>query len=435
VTSSGSGGGAVRRRWWIAVLGALVIAGVLWGVRARSSRGAGASATAQGGAPPRAAGAPAGGGGQGGPGGPPRAIPVAAAQVQRRDVPIYLEGLGNVVAGRTVTVRAQVDGRLDKVLFDEGQLVHRGQLIAQIDPRPFEIQLHQAQGALARDEAQLANARKNLERFRALRAENLIAQQQVDDQLATASQLEATVRIDRAAIETARLNLDYARITSPIDGVTGLRLVDQGNLIRASDQNGLVIVTQLDPISVLFTLPQDDLRAISTEMARGKLAVDLFARDGSTPLGSGELTVIDNQINQNTSTLRLKATVPNPKRLLWPNQFVNARLRLMTRQGALVMPVTAVQRGPSGTFVYVVGDDLTAAQRPIELEATPGDLAIVASGLKEGERVVTDGQNQLRPGSKVVIRDAARPAGAPRVAGDGADAARQGGQARQGGAR
>jgi multidrug efflux system membrane fusion protein len=424
----------VRRRWWIAVLGALVIAGVLWGVRARSSKGAGANATAQGGTSPRAPGAP--GAPAGGPGGgPPRAIPVAAAQVTRRDVPIYLEGLGNVVAGRTVTVRAQVDGRLDKVLFDEGQLVRRGQLIAQIDPRPFEIQLHQAQGALARDEAQLANANKNLERFRALRQENLIAQQQVDDQLAAASQLEGSVRIDRAAIETARLNLDYARITSPIDGVTGLRLVDQGNLVRASDQNGLVVVTQLDPIGVIFTLPQDDLRAISTEMARGKLAVDLFARDGTTPLGSGELTVIDNQINQNTSTLRLKAMAPNPKRLLWPNQFVNARLRLTTRQGALVMPVTAVQRGPSGTFVYVIGDDLTATQRPIELDATPGDLAIVANGLKEGERVVTDGQNQLRPGSKVVVREPARPAAAPRVAGDGADAARQGGQARQGGAR
>jgi membrane fusion protein, multidrug efflux system len=424
VNSSGAGGVVMRRRMWLAVIGAVIIAGVLWAVHLRSTRGAGSAGGA-----PQASGADRGGGPQapGAPGGPARAVPVAAAPVVRRDVPIYLEGLGNVVAGKTVTIRPQVDGRLDKVLFTDGQAVRRGQLLAQIDPRPFQIQLHQGEGALARDEAQLANARKNLERSSALRDEKLIAQQQVDDQAAAASQLEATVRIDRAAIETARLNLDYARIASPIDGVTGVRFVDEGNLIRASDPNGIVIVTQLDPISVIFTLPQDDLRALSTEMQRGALPVDVLARDGATPLGSGALAVIDNQINQTTGTLRLKATVPNPKHVLWPNQFVNVRLRLTTRQGALVMPATAVQRGPNGTFVYVVGDDLTAAQRPIELEASQDDFVIVAKGVNEGERVVVDGQGQLRPGSKVALRDPGRPASAPRITADGAGAARQGG--------
>jgi multidrug efflux system membrane fusion protein len=408
-----------RSRWMAAVLGAIAIAAVLWVVHVRSTRRTAAAGGTDAARP---------GAAQGPGGAQARAVPVAAVPVARRDVPIYLEGLGNVIAGNTVTIRPQVDGRLDKVLFTEGQAVRRGQILAQIDPRPFQIQLHQAEGALARDEAQVANARLNLQRLRALREEKLIAQQQVDDQAAAASQFEATVRIDRAAIETARLNLDYARITSPIDGVTGVRLVDQGNLVHATDPNGLVVVTQLDPISVIFTLPADDLRALSTEMQRGRLRVDLFGRDGASPLGSGELALIDNQINQTTATLRLKATVRNPKRLLWPNQFVNVRLRLTTREGALVMPATAVQRGPSGTFVYVVGDDLTAAQRPIELEATQGDLTIVAKGVKEGERVVVDGQNQLRPGSKVALRDPARPANGPRVAGDGGDAALQGGQ-------
>jgi membrane fusion protein, multidrug efflux system len=388
---------ARRRRRWVAavvVLAVALIAVAVW--RSRSQPRPVAGPAAGGGAP---AGAARGGDAAA------RPVSVAAAQVARRDVPIHLMGLGNVVANRTVTVKTQVDGRLQEVLFREGQAVKRGAVLAQIDPRPFQAQLHQAEGALKRDLAQLAGARRNLERFRQLAEQKLIPQQQADDQEALVGQFDGAVQIDRAAIETAKLNLDYARITSPVDGVTGIRAVDPGNVVHASDQNGIVLVTQLDPIAVLFTLPQDQLTAVATELARGPLSVEVYGRDGAALLGTGKVELIDNQINQATSTIRLKAIVPNPKRLLWPNQFVNARLLLTTRQGALVVPTTALQRGPSGTLVYVINDDGTVAPRPVEVDATEGDLALVAKGLQQGERIVTDGQNQLRPGSKVSVRE------------------------------
>ncbi len=385
----------------MAAVGALAIAGVLWGVHRRSEV------------------RPAGAGSAAGARQPARAIPVAVATAARRDVPIFLEGLGTVVANKTVTVRPQVDGRLEAVLFREGQAVRRGDVLAQIDPRAFQAQLHQAEGALARDRAQLQNARLNVERDRQLVAQSLIAQQQLDTDLAAQGQLEGAVRMDQAAIETARLNVEYSRITSPIDGVTGIRVVDPGNVVRQTDQNGIVVVTQLDPIAVLFTLPQDELGPVAEALAGGRLALDAYSRDGSTLLGTGELALIDNQINQATATIRLKALLPNPRRVLWPNQFVNARLHLRTRKGALVVPTLAVQRGPSGPYVYVVGRDDTVALRPVVLEATQGDLAVVAKGVEEGERVVVEGQNQLRPGARVVVRGAAQQkAGAP-VARDG----------------
>jgi len=406
--------GAPRRRrlWlpWLVLVLVAVGAGVWW-TRAHKAEPAG-----RGGAPsaPAAQGA--------------RPVPVTTATASKRDVPVFLQGLGNVVAYNTVTVRSQVDGRLQELPFREGQTVKRGQVLAQIDPRPFLAAQHQAESALARDEAQLTNARLNLKRFRALRAENLIAQQQVDDQAATVAQLEGTVGTDHAAVETARLNVEYARITSPIDGVVGIRAVDVGNLVRATDTNGIVVVTQLDPISVLFTLPQDHLAEVSTALARGPLGVDVYARDNAALLGSGQLAVLDNQINQATSTIRLKAVVPNPKRLLWPNQFVNARLRLSTKDAALVVPAVAIQRGPNGSFVYVIAADGTAEMRRVET-TTQGDLAIVSTGLNEGERVAVEGQSQLRPGAKVAVRaPQARPAGAAPGAGPSAPPA--GGPAR-----
>jgi multidrug efflux system membrane fusion protein len=334
-----------------------------------------------------------------------RIVPVVVTNVQQRDVPVYLDGLGSVVANKTVTVKSQVDGRLDKVLFREGQEVKRGQLIAQIDPRPFQIQLHQAEGALARDQAQLVNAKKNVERYEALVKKKMIAQQQLDDQIALVGQLEGAVRVDQAAIESAKLNLDYARIASPIDGVTGVRQIDQGNVVRATDQAGLVVLTQLDPIAVLFTLPQDDLPRVAEQMQRGTLLVEAYSRDGQSKLGTGELALIDNQINQATSTMRLKALFPNPQRLLWPNQFVKARLLLTTRKDALVIPSPSVLRGPEGTFAYVIGKDSTASMRPLEVEAMQAEVAIVAKGVQAGEKVVVEGQNQLRPGSKVQARE------------------------------
>jgi multidrug efflux system membrane fusion protein len=330
---------------------------------------------------------------------------VVAATVEQRDVPVYLEGLGAVVANRTVTIRSQVDGRLDQVLFKEGHAVRAGQVLAQIDPRPYQIQLLQAEGAMARDQAQLDNARLTVGRDRQLIADKLIAPQQLDTDQAVANQLEGVVRIDQAAIQSARLSLDYARVTSPIDGVTGVRLVDPGNFVRASDPGGLVVVTELDPVAVIFSLPQDDLLRVSGQMGLAELPVEAFARDGTTLLGTGKLALIDNQINQATSTLRLKATLPNPKRLLWPNQFVKARLLLSTRRGALVIPTTAVQRGPAGTFVYVIDQEQVVAVRPVQVAPPQGELAVVEKGLEAGERVVADGQDQLRPGNKVAPRD------------------------------
>ncbi len=333
-----------------------------------------------------------------------RVVPVVAAPVTQRDVAITLDGLGTATAANTVTVRSQVDGRLEKVLFREGQEVRRGDLLAQIDPRLFEIQRHQAEGALARDQATLKNAKLNMERFEDLRKRNLVPQQQVDDQGTLVGQAEGAVAIDRAALENARLNLDYARITSPIDGVTGVRLIDAGNLVHASDQTGIVVLTQLDPIAVIFTLPQDDLPAVSEQLRKGTLDVQAFARDGKTRLGSGHVLLIDNQINQNTATIRIKALFPNPHRALWPNQFVKAQLLLTTLKDVLVVPATAVQRGPEGLFAYVVGQDQTVTAQKIEVERTQGDLSIISKGLAEGDLVVVDGQAQLRPGAKVQAR-------------------------------
>jgi multidrug efflux system membrane fusion protein len=343
-----------------------------------------------------------------------RAVPVVSAAVQLRDVPIYLDGLGNVSAFKTVTVRSQVDGRLDQVLFKEGQAVKAGELLARIDPRPFQNQLRQAQGALARDQAQLQAAKVNLERYRQLTAKKLIPAQQADDQAALVGQLDGSVQVDRATIQVAKLNLDYASITSPIEGVTGVRIVDPGNLVHAADANGLVVITQLDPISVLFSLPQDELPRVMRELQAGALAVEAWSRDGAQKLATGELALIDNQINAATATLRLKAVFPNPQRLLWPNQFVKARLLLTTRKNALVVPATVPQRGPDGTFAYVIQQDQTVQPRPIEVDHMEGDLAIVSKGLAEGEQVVVDGQNQLRAGSKVAARQAGQPGRAPR---------------------
>jgi multidrug efflux system membrane fusion protein len=293
------------------------------------------------------------------------------------------------------------------VLFREGQAVRAGQVLAQIDPRPFRVQLEQGQGALARDQAQLRAARLTLQRDEDLLRRKLIAQQDVDNQAAVVGQFEGAVRIDQAQIDSARLNLEYARITSPIEGVTGVRLVDPGNLVHPSDATGLVVLTQLDPVAVLFTLPQDYLPQVAQQMELSTLTVEAWSRDGNVKLGAGELLVIDNQINQNTATMRLKATFGNPQRLLWPNQFVKARLLLTVRKGAIVVPSTAVQRGPEGTFAYVVGADQTVQPRPIEVELTQGDLSAIARGLSPGEVVVSDGAAALRPGAKVAPRPAA----------------------------
>src|SRR5450759_75912 len=276
-----------------------------------------------------------------------RPVSVVTAKVVARDMPVILDGLGTVTAYKTVTVRSQVDGRLDSVAFREGQFVKRGTLLALIDPRSFAIQLHQAEGALARDQAQLGGGKVNLDRYARVAKDKLIPQQQADDQGVLVGQLEGSVKADQAQIEQAKLMLEYAHIRSPIDGVTGVRLVDPGNMVHPAEAGGIVVVTQVDPIAVLFTLPQDELPRVQKALAEGKPAVDALSRDGSGVLATGTLEVIDNQINATTATIRLKAIFPNPARVLWPNQFVKARLHLGLRKGALVVPAVAVQRGPA----------------------------------------------------------------------------------------
>jgi multidrug efflux system membrane fusion protein len=346
-----------------------------------------------------------------GKGGPPRAVAVSVANVDQRDVPVTVEGLGTVTPLATVTVKTQVDGRLVQLAFTEGQNVKKGDPIAQVDPRPFQIQLEQATAAKARDEATARNAQLNLQRYTSLRDQKLVPQQQVDDQKTVMEQANAAVQLDVAAINNAKLQLDYAHITSPIDGVAGIRQVDLGNIVHPGDANGIVVLTQLDPISIIFTLPQDALADVTQAMSESqdKLDVEAYARDGTTLLAKGKLYVVDNEINPTTATMRLKATFDNPKRALWPNQFVKARLYLRVREGALVIPTPALQRGPQGTYVYVIGPDDVAQTRDVDIDSTQGDLTLIAKGLQKDERVVTDGLGQLKPGAKVQVRAPAAP--------------------------
>jgi multidrug efflux system membrane fusion protein len=377
-----------KRRWpmWLGLIAALLVALLLVTRLRRSSSTQGA--------PAASASASA------------RPIPVVAATVAERDVPIYLEGLGNAVPLSTVTVKPQVDGRLVRVLFKEGQRVKKGELLAEIDPRPFTIQLHQAEASLARDTAQLQNARIALSRNEALRKDGLIPQQQLDDQQALVNQLQAALQGDRAQIEAARLQLDYASVRSPIDGVTGVRLVDAGNLVRAADTTGLVVITELDPMAVTFNLPQDDLARVNQAQAKQSLSVEVNNRDGTQQLGKGTLSLVDNQVNSATATVRLKATVPNPDRLLWPNQFVKVRLLVEMRQKALVVPAAAIQRGPEGALIYVVTPASQVEARKVEVDSVHEAQAIIEKGVSAGERVVVEGQSQLRPNAKVTVRSA-----------------------------
>ncbi len=333
-----------------------------------------------------------------------RPTPVSVARALVADVPVIVEGLGTVTPLYTVNVRTLVDGRLDSVAFQEGQMVHKGDLLALVDPRPFEISQQQASAARAKDIATRDNAAITLNRDAELARQGLATQQQVDNDRAQLAAAAAAVSQDDAQINAAALNVKYAHITSPIDGVTGIRLVDPGNIVHAADQTAtLVVLTQLDPIAVVFTLPEDDLPRVTAARAQGTPHVTAFARDGTTLLGEGDLTVIDNQINAQTATLKLKAQMPNPDKKLWPNQFVKARLLLETKKGVLVIPAQAIERGPSGTFVYVVDGSEHATTRDVSADEIEGDRAIVTKGLAAGERVVTDGQAQLKPGAAVTV--------------------------------
>jgi membrane fusion protein, multidrug efflux system len=348
-------------------------------------------------------------GGRGGAGNAP--VPVRTVHPAREDVPIHLHGIGTITPLETAVVRPRVDGPLDRVLFTEGQDVHAGDVLAEIDARPFRVALSSAQAVLARDTASLAQARLARDRGRQLHAHELLSTQELEALEAEVLALEATVRGARAAVDSARLSVTYARVVAPIDGLTGLRQVDPGNLVSSTDPNGIVVITRIDPIAVLFTLPQDDLGAVVREMARAPLPVDVLSRDGSETLATGTLTVMDNRIDPATGTIRLRAQIPNADRSLWPNQLVEVRMLLETRRGVLTVPDAAVQQGPDGTFVYVIGPDHTAVVRPVQIDRTVGELALVSGGLETTDEVVSEGQSRLRPGAPVRLEGEAPPEG------------------------
>lgn len=375
--------GAEAKRRWPWVVAVLVLAGVLAGWLL-----APASGTARNGRPDARN----------------RPMPVAAAPAVQGSLDVYLNALGTATPRTTVTVRSRVDGQLIKVYFREGQVVKAGALLAEIDPRPFEVQLAQAMGQLARDQALLKNAQRDLERYNTLFAQDSISKQQRDTQESLVHQYQGAVETDQGQVENAKLQLSYCRITAPSDGRVGLRQVDPGNMIRSSDASGLVVITQLQPISVLFTLSEDKIPSVMRRLQSGEtIPVEAYDRDQKAKLASGKLVAIDNQIDTTTGTVKLKAEFPNQDNALFPNQFVNVRLLVDVQRDATLVPTAAVQRGAQGTFVFVVNADQTVAARPVKLGAAQNEKTAVADGVKPGEMVVVDGIDKLRDGGKVQL--------------------------------
>jgi membrane fusion protein, multidrug efflux system len=338
-----------------------------------------------------------------------RTVPVVVAAAKIGDMRVDLTALGTATALNTVTVRSRVDGQLLRVLFTEGQTVKQGDLLAEIDPRPFQVQLTQAEGQAARDQATRENAQLDLQRYEALASRGLVPKQQVDTQAATLRQIDGAIKTDQAQIDSAKLSLAYARITAPIGGRIGLRLVDAGNMVHASDQTGLLVITAVDPIAVVFTIPEDSLQPVLRRAASHKLPVEAFDRDLKTKLSSGTLLTVDNQIDQTTGTVKLKAIFPNKDNTLFPNQFVNVRLLVDTLHDAVIVPSAAIQHSPEGTFVYIVKKDNTAAIKQVALGLSDGEDTAVASGLAAGDLVVTDGVDKLQSGSKVTPQNPEAP--------------------------
>src|ERR1043165_5205950 len=330
-------------------------------------------------------------------------VPVIAALTKRADVPVYLDGVGTIRALNTVTVRSQVDGKLLSVNYTEGQQVDRGYVLAQIDPTTYQAAYDQAVAKKALDEATLANARLDLERYTKLVSSNSIARQQLDTQRMTVAQQEAQVKLDQAQIDNAKAILDYTQIVAPLAGRTGIRQVDQGNIVHASDANGIVVITQLQPISVLFTLPQQQLGEVNRAFASGALPVDAFGPDNKTVVETGELKVVDNQVDSSTGTIKLKAEFPNRELQLWPGGFINVRLLTHTLKQVVVAPTAAVQRGPSGTFVYVVKQDNKVAVQPVTVSQQDETQAVISKVLEADERVVTTGFARLTAGAAVAV--------------------------------
>ena len=335
----------------------------------------------------------------------PRPVSVAVARVQQQDMPVYLVGLGSVTAFYTANIKSRVDGQIMRVNFQEGQTVKEGEPLIVIDPRPYQVQLEQMQAQLFKDQATLRDAKLNLDRYTTLIPSGSIAQQQVDTQKSLVDQLDGQVRTDQAQIDNAKLQLVYCNITAPFTGRVGLRQVDPGNIVHAADTNPMLILTQLQPIAVIFTLPEDQLPTVAQHMKNSSLPVEAYSRDNQTKLATGKLLTIDNQIDQTTGTAKLKAVFDNKDNQLWPNQFVNANLLLETRKNSTVLPTAAIQRGPQGTFVYLVKPDKTVEARTVTISLTQGNTTAVASGLNPGDTVVTDGQDKLQTGSTIEPRN------------------------------
>jgi len=376
---------------WLLILAAAV-AGV-WLIRSRQTH----------------AQAPGGAGGRAGRGA--MVVPVSAAPATRGDIAVYLDGLGSVTPFYTVNVHSRVDGQLMSVHFEEGQLVNAGDVLLEIDPRPFQVMLEQAEGQMAHDQALLANAKVDLDRYRTLLAQDAIPKQQLDTQVSAVAQYEGAVKTDQGTIDNAKLDIVYCRITAPIGGRVGLRLVDAGNIVHASDASALLVITQVQPIAVLFTLPEDSLPPVLQKLRAGvRLPVDAFNRDKSQKLASGHLQTVDNQIDQTTGTLKLKAVFENSDSALFPQQFVNVRLLVEVKRQQVIVPVVAIQRGAQGTYVYVVKADSTVEVRKVKAGVSEGGDTSIDEGLEAGESVVTDGADKLQPGAKVTVRT---PTGAP----------------------
>ena len=372
-----------RRRWVLLAAGAFALVLIAWLLSPGRSR---TLAAPQAGSP---------------------GIAIDVATATRTDVPVYFEGLGTVQAFYTVKITARVDGELQRVAFVEGQTLKRGDLLAQIDPRPFQAALDEAIATQAKDNAQLANAKQDLERYMVLAPQDLASKQTVDTQRALVAQLEAQLKADQAAIENARTQLSYTTITSPINGRTGIRLVDPGNIVHASDTTGIVVMTQLQPIAVIFTLPEASLEELSDAMRAGPVSVAALSQGAGKELDRGTVSLIDNQIDQTTGTIRVKAIFPNPSQRLWPGQFVNARVHLRTVHNAVTIPPAALQRGPNGPFVYVVKSDSTVDMRPVTVSGNTEQTVLVESGLEPGERVAVSNIYRLQPGIRVRVSEAA----------------------------
>lgn len=371
-----------RRRMWgvrLGLIGLVAAAGIAAGIGVSTAQHAPPSPPSQSGQP----------------------IPVQMTRVVRQDVPVYLRGIGTVQAFQQVQVRARVDGYLDKIDFTEGQTVKPGDLLAEIDPRPYQAALMQAQAKKASDQAQLANAQLDLQRYTNLARSDFASRQQLDTQQALVRQYQANLQGDDAAIASAQLNLNFCRITSPIEGVAGLRQIDPGNLVQASAGQTIVTITQVHPISVVFSLPQDRLPAVQAALREGKPAVLAYSQDNTAELAKGALLTTSNTIDQSTGTFTLKAVFPNQRDKLWPGQFVNARLQVALDRQAVAIPIAALQDGPDGRFVYLVKPDHTVAVQPVTISYQDDEVAVAATGLRGGEEIVTAGQSRLEPGAKV----------------------------------